>query len=75
MRQVGVMAFVGDIVGIVIAFAVGRVAKSLLFEMEASDPLVFGGAAVALVLVALGAGLLPAMRASKIDPMDALRYE
>ena len=69
------MAFVGGSVGIVIAFAVGRVAKSLLFEMEASDPLVFGGAAVALVLVALGAGLLPAMRASKIDPMDALRYE
>ena len=36
------MAFVGGSVGIVIAFAVGRVAKSLLFEMEASDPLVFG---------------------------------
>ena len=75
LRQVGVMALVGGGVGLVVAFAVGRVAKSLLFEMEATDPLVFGGAAVALVLVALGAGLLPALRASKIDPMNALRYE
>lgn len=75
LRQVGVMAVIGGGVGLAIAFGVGRVAKSLLFEMEGSDPMVFGAATIALVLVALGAGLLPAIRASKIDPMNALRYE
>jgi predicted permease len=75
MKQVGVMAIVGGVIGMAIAIGVGRAAKSLLFEMEGYDPLVLAAATIALALVALGAGFIPALRASKIDPMNALRYE
>ena len=50
-------------------------AQSLLFEIQGHDPLVLTAATIALGLVAIGAGFIPAMRASKIDPMNALRYE
>ena len=69
------MAIIGGVIGMAIAIGVGRLAKSLLFEMEGHDPLVLAGATVALTIVALGAGFIPALRASKIDPMNALRYE
>jgi predicted permease len=75
MRQVGVMAIIGGVIGMAIAIGVGRAAKSLLFEMEGYDPMVLSAATIALALVALGAGFIPALRASKIDPMNALRYE
>lgn len=75
MKQVGVMAVVGGAIGLVIAIGVGRLAQSLLFEMTGYDPLVIGLSIVALALVAMGAGFIPALRASKIDPMNALRYE
>jgi predicted permease len=75
LRQVGVMTAVGGVIGMVGAYGLGRAAKSLLYQLEGHDPLVFAIAAVVLTLVALGAGLLPAMRASRVDPMHALRYE
>jgi predicted permease len=75
MKQVGKMALVGGLVGMVIALGVGRAAQSLLFQMEGYDPVVLGASAFALALVAIGAGFIPALRASKIDPMNALRYE
>jgi predicted permease len=75
MKQVAVMAIVGGVIGMAIAIGVGRAAKSLLFEMEGYDPIVLIVATIALTLVALGAGFIPALRASKIDPMNALRYE
>lgn len=75
MKQVGTMAMVGGSIGLVVAVAVGRLAQSLLFEIQGHDPLVLAGATIALGVVALGAGFIPAMRASKIDPMSALRYE
>jgi predicted permease len=75
MKQVALMAVVGGVIGLAIAIGVGRLAKSLLFEMEGHDPLVLAGATIALTIVALGAGFIPALRASKIDPMNALRYE
>ena len=75
MKQVGKMAMVGGLIGLVVAVAVGRLAQSLLFEIQGHDPMVLTGATIALGLVALGAGFIPAMRASKIDPMNALRYE
>ena len=75
MQQVVRMAVVGGVVGMAIAIGVGRLAKSLLFEIEGYDPLVLTAATFALALVALGAGFIPALRASKTDPMTALRYE
>jgi ABC-type antimicrobial peptide transport system permease subunit len=75
LRQVGVMTAIGGVVGLATAVGLARLAQSLLFEMQGSDPLVLTGSAVALTLVALGAGFVPAHRASQIDPMTALRYE
>jgi predicted permease len=75
LRQVGKMAIVGGIIGLVTALGVGRLAQSLLFEMQGHDPIVMALSTIALAVVALGAGLLPAFRASRIDPMKALRYE
>jgi len=75
LRQVGVMVLVGGLVGLGGAFALGRGAQSLLFEMEGNDPLVMGLSALVLVMVALGAGYVPAAKASRVEPMKALRYE
>ena len=75
LRQVGAMTLIGGVIGIGGAIALGRAASSLLFQLEGYDPVVIVVAAVALGLVAFGAGLLPALRASRIDPMAALRYE
>ena len=52
-----------------------RGAQSLLFQLQGWDPVVLAASAVMLTLVALGAGLIPAHRASQLDPMRALRYE
>ncbi len=75
MKQVVKMAVIGGTIGLIVAVGVGRLAQSLLFELEGHDPMVLTGATFALALVALGAGFIPALRASKVDPMNALRYE
>ena len=75
LRQVGRMTLIGGLVGIVGALALEKTARSLLYGLEGHDPLVVTASAVVLALVALGAGYLPARRASKIHPMQALRYE
>ncbi|HEU4629952.1 MAG TPA: ABC transporter permease [Gemmatimonadaceae bacterium] len=75
LKQVGVMLLVGGLVGIGGALALGRAAQSLLFGLEGHDPTVMVAATVVLALVALGAGYVPALRASKVDPVQALRYE
>jgi predicted permease len=75
LRQVAWMTCVGAAAGLVASLAVGRAAESLLFQMNARDPFVFTAATAALALVALTAGLIPAQRAARVDPMTALRYE
>jgi ABC-type antimicrobial peptide transport system permease subunit len=75
LRQVGLMTAVGGVAGLAAAVGFGRLTQSLLFEIKGYDPVVLAGSAVVLALVALGAGFLPAHRASKLDPMRALRYE
>jgi predicted permease len=75
LRQVGMMTAIGGAIGMVGAFALGRGAAALFYQLEGDDPLVFVASAGLLALVAMGAGLLPAMRASRIDPMRALRYD
>jgi predicted permease len=75
LRQVALMTLIGGVIGIAAAIALGRLAQSLLFELEGHDPLVVAASVVMLTAVALGAGYIPALRASKVDPMQALRYE
>jgi len=75
MMQVVKMAIIGGVIGMALAIGIGRMAKSLLFEMEGYDPIVLAAATFALAVVTLGAGFIPALRASKVDPMNALRYE
>jgi predicted permease len=75
LRQVALMTLVGALVGLVGALGVGRGAQSILFQMTGADPAVLALSAVALALVALCAGYIPAHRASRVDPMTALKYE
>jgi ABC-type antimicrobial peptide transport system permease subunit len=75
LRQVAVMTAIGGTIGLVAAIWAGRAAKAILFEMEGHDPVVLVTSVALLAVVAMGAGLIPAHRASKIDPMLALRYE
>ncbi|MPZ21651.1 MAG: FtsX-like permease family protein [Luteitalea sp.] len=75
LRQVGLMTVVGGVIGLAGAVALGRAAQALLFELRGYDTAVLMSAAVALTLVALCAGFIPAHRASRVDPMRALRYQ
>jgi ABC-type antimicrobial peptide transport system permease subunit len=75
LRQVGRMVLVGGVVGIGAALGLGRAARSLLFELEGHDPTVVALATALIALVAFGAGYIPALRASRVEPMQALRYE
>jgi len=75
LRQVGTMTVIGGLIGIAAALAIGRAASSLLFELHGLDPAVTAFAAALLAGVALCAGYLPARRASRVDPIQALRYE
>src|SRR5262245_6750798 len=75
LRQVGLMTIVGGVIGLVAAVWLGHLAQSLLFELQGWDPAVLVASVVTLTLVALGAGFIPAHRASQVDPMSALRYE
>lgn len=65
----------GLAVGLAAAFVAARLVAGMLIQVSASDPLVFGGAAAFLTLAALLACLLPARRATRVDPIDALRCE
>ena len=75
LRQVAVMVLVGSTIGLVVAAWLGRLAESMLYQLKGSDPVVLVAAGASLALIALGAGFIPAYRASRIDPMRALRYE
>ena len=75
LRQVAIMTAVGALVGLAGALGVGKGAQSILFQMTGADPAVLALSAVALALVALCAGFIPAHRASRVDPMRALKYE
>ena len=75
LRYVGAIAGAGAAIGLLAAFGVGGTADAILFELEGHDPLAFVGAVAVLAAVVLAAGLLPARRAARIDPVTALRSE
>jgi predicted permease len=75
LRQVAIMTVIGAAIGLLAGISAGRGASTLLYQMKGYDPIVLIVSVVLLTLVALGAGLIPAHRASRVDPMMALRYE
>jgi putative ABC transport system permease protein len=73
LREGATLATVGILVGLAAALALTRVMASLLYGVSAVDPLTFGTIASLLTLVALMASYIPARKASRVDPMVALR--
>jgi predicted permease len=75
MKEVLVLLAIGIAVGLPAAIALGRYVSSQLYGIQPHDPWMAAGTIVTLALVSAGAGLVPARRASRIDPILALRYE
>ena len=74
-RQGGFIVTAGLALGVLVAFAVGRLVSDFLVDVTPSDPLTYVGVSLVLAAVALFAGYLPARRATRVDPMSALRSE
>ncbi len=75
LRHVGTMTLVGVAAGLGGAIVLGRLAAALLFKVPGTDPPIMAAAVAVVLLVSLAAALLPAHRASRIDPSRALRWE
>jgi predicted permease len=75
LRQVAWMTLIGGAIGLGLAIGAGQLAHALLFEMGSRDPVVLAASTATLTIVAFVAGVVPAVRASRVDPMQALRWE
>ena len=75
MREILLLVGIGLAVGVPVALVGSRYVASLVFGLSPYDPISMAGAAALLLAVAAFAGYLPARRASRVDPMVALKYE
>jgi predicted permease len=75
LRETAILVAIGLVVGIPASIACGRLVETKLFGLKAADPLTLGSALAIMLVVAIASGYLPARRASKVDPLIALRYE
>jgi ABC-type antimicrobial peptide transport system permease subunit len=75
LREILLLVSIGVVIGVPVTLAGDRLVSNMLFGLSPADPLTVVGATVLLLIVAAIAGYLPARRASRIDPMVALRYE
>jgi predicted permease len=75
LREVAVLALIGVAIGLPSGYGLGRLVESQLYGLTARDPLTFTLATATLLLSAMLAGYIPAARATRVDPLVALRYE
>jgi ABC-type antimicrobial peptide transport system permease subunit len=75
LLQAGKLILSGTVIGVLLALMLARALKSLIFDVSPADPLTFTAIGFAVVLVALLACYLPARKATRADPMIALRAE
>lgn len=75
VRKGMALAIIGTAIGLVASLALTRLMRSLLFEVTPTDWLTFVMASTILLIAALLASYIPARRATKVDPLTALRYE
>jgi len=75
LGEVAMLALIGVAIGLPGGYGLGRLVESQLFGLTARDPLTFGVATLTLLATAFLAGYLPAVRATRVHPMVALRYQ
>ncbi|CAN5728401.1 ABC transporter permease [soil metagenome] len=75
LRQATLLVAIGVAAGLFASFAATRLMTALLFGVEPADPVTFGAVALLLAAVAIVASIIPVMRATRVDPLEALRWE
>jgi ABC-type antimicrobial peptide transport system permease subunit len=75
LRESTWLAGAGIVVGVAAALVLTRLVKSMLYGIEPYDPATMGGGVLILLMVALAASWIPARRAARVQPMEALRHE